>query len=372
MHFSAGIFHCTFYKCGSQWVRDVLSDPAIVNRSRCSLVLSGHDVPSSTWPTLEEAGLASPVYTADATQWLGRSASGHGDRCLVVLRDPRDIIVSLVTSLSLSHTPNEVTSLLRIPLRNAGDDDRILIGIHLFSHWAGQFRSWLECPSAPDLLLVDYAALISDGQATFRLIFDFFGWDIPNELAEEVIGRHSFAATSGGRVPGEENEFSHRRKGISGDWKNHFNQKTGSVFEGAFPGLLRQGGYEADDRWWESLPIEVARQASDADEKLNRSLRVLSEQETQLRVVREAAEQRLRDVETLTTVCELALGEREMYRQAATERLLVIESLDRELKEYRRAEVERVGDSEALKELCYTVQREVESEHKAAAERRAN
>jgi len=295
----AKIFHCTFYKCGSQWVRDVLSEPVLVQHSSFPLLVNGVDVPSSGWPVLDPGGLASPVYTAGFADWQNRPGPGPEDRCVVVTRDPRDVIVSLVVSLALSHTPNEVTSLLRLPIRHASKDDRIRIGIHLFSHWAAQFQSWFGPEFDGDILRLDYAELIADDQAAFRRIFAYLGWEIPEDVATSAINTHSFVATSGGRHPGEENEFSHRRKGIRGDWRNHFSRQTGEMFESVFPGLLAQCGYETGTGWWMDLPQEAAPDSSTVEAQLARLLVAFEAQEKELAIQREAAAQRLRDVETL-------------------------------------------------------------------------
>ena len=132
-------------------------------------------------------------------------------------------------------------------------DDR-----HFFLSWAEPFRSWVDHEQTrPDELRLDYAALIADEQGQFRRIFTFLNWQIPDEVVTEVVARHSFVATSGGRQPGEENEHSHRRKGVSGDWRNHFTRETGTLLEATCPGLLRAGGYVEADNWWESLAEEA-------------------------------------------------------------------------------------------------------------------
>ncbi len=244
------------------------------------------------------------MYTAGFADWQNRPEPDPEDRCLVVTRDPRDIIVSLVLSLALSHTPNEVTSILRLPIRHANKDDRIRIGIHLFSHWAAQFRSWFAPDFDDDILRLDYAELVADEQAAFRRMFAYLGWEIPDEVATTVINTHSFLATSGGRRRGEENEFSHRRKGISGDWQNHFSRQTGEMFETVFPGLLAFCGYEQGTGWWESLPEEAPPDGSTAEGQLARLLEAFAAQEKELAIQREAAEQRLRDVETLHRLYE--------------------------------------------------------------------
>ena len=325
-HDASRIYHCTFYKCGSQWVRDVLTDPTIVAYSQAKLLDSGRDVPSAGWPTVESAGVVSPLYTAGIAEWQSRLEPRETDKCLIVLRDPRDVIVSFVKSLANSHVPNETTSLLRLPLRHASRGDRIRMGIHFFLSWAEQFRSWVDHErTEPDELRLDYAALIADEQGQFRRIFAFLNWQIPDEVVTEVVARHSFVATSGGRQPGEENEHSHRRKGVSGDWRNHFTRETGKLLEATCPGLLRAGGYVEADNWWESLAEEAPVEETSSEVGVGRLLAVMEEQETQLRIIRQAAEQRAHDVEELHGLNKSLRNEVETYRIASEERLRALE-----------------------------------------------
>ena len=293
------IFHFTFYKCGSQWVRDLLSDPAIVAHSHCPLVANGVDIPSQPWPIWVGPGLASPLYTASYVDWLERPNPDPEDRCFLVTRDPRDLVVSLVISLRQSHTPNQETALLRTPFRNASPDDQIRLGCHLFSHWAIQLQSWCTPDRDPNILRIDYDDLIADGQAAFGRIFSYLGWAIPDDIATAVIHSHSFAMTSGGRRPGDENQFSHRRKGISGDWRNHFNRQTGELFETVFPGLLQLAGYEKHSNWWQTLPATTQASPSSAEQQMAQLLAVLETQAKEITVQREAAEDRLQDLQKM-------------------------------------------------------------------------
>lgn len=45
------------------------------------------------------------------------------------------------------------------------------------------------------------------------------------------------------------------RKGISGDWRNHFNRDDGRLFQEYFGKLMLEQGYIDDYDWWEGLPI---------------------------------------------------------------------------------------------------------------------
>jgi hypothetical protein len=71
----------------------------------------------------------------------------------------------------------------------------------------------------------------------------------PNsDLVEEVVRKHSFEVQSG-RKAGEESSTSFLRKGIVGDWKNHFTLESRRKFNEYAGQQLISLGYESDDSW---------------------------------------------------------------------------------------------------------------------------
>lgn len=46
------------------------------------------------------------------------------------------------------------------------------------------------------------------------------------------------------RQMGDENPMSHYRKGISGDWRNYFNEDIENYFQSKTSGIVRELGYE--------------------------------------------------------------------------------------------------------------------------------
>jgi len=72
---------------------------------------------------------------------------------------------------------------------------------------------------------------------------------IPIEMLLKVIYDNRFSQHSGGRARGEENSDSHFRKGICGDWINHFTPRHKDAFKKKYNHLLVKLGYEKDDSW---------------------------------------------------------------------------------------------------------------------------
>jgi len=52
-----------------------------------------------------------------------------------------------------------------------------------------------------------------------------------------------------GRRPGQEDIHAHQRKGIAGDWRNHFTTRVKEVFKQRYGHVLIATGYEPDLNW---------------------------------------------------------------------------------------------------------------------------
>jgi hypothetical protein len=97
--------------------------------------------------------------------------------------------------------------------------------------------------------IIRYEELREVTQVAISCLIDFMGVDFgPSDLAE-VIDRWSFSRMSEGRSPGEEDKESHIRKGISGDWKNHFSPLVKALFMKMSGNFLIETGYELNSDW---------------------------------------------------------------------------------------------------------------------------
>lgn len=75
----------------------------------------------------------------------------------------------------------------------------------------------------------------------------------PNvKRAQFIIDDNSFAQQTG-RNPGEESKSSFLRKGIAGDWRNHFTPEAAEIFDHYCGDALIATGYEPDRSWIDSL-----------------------------------------------------------------------------------------------------------------------
>jgi len=183
-----------------------------------------------------------------------------------IVRDGRDVAVS-----SVYHQWNNATdqggrrklSREKVAKREAYRESPGMFGISgesIFSsaHVAEIARSWSTSVSramADATLLGDnyyqvrYEDLLVEPVGEVRRLLEFLGADSGEEVARECVKAASFEQLSGGRSKGEEDSSSFYRKGIAGDWKNHFTQEDRRVFKEEAGELLIRLGYERDLDW---------------------------------------------------------------------------------------------------------------------------
>lgn len=314
----------TFHKCGSQWVRDVLSSPELQVASGTTLSPGGGTILhiSSDWPEQSDQTFLGPLYNASTSDWMTHRRDS--DKSVVILRDPRDLIVSLLLSSAYSHGTgtNYYFPLLREPLLALDNRNRMILGIFAFRSISQSFSSWSNSVPTTSTYVTKYERLAENPLAEFARIVEFFGWQIPDRLLASVVDRFSFTARSG-RKPGTEEVYSHYRKGVIGDWKNYFDKGVGSLFEGLFPGLLNRLGYEQDSEWPQSLVDEI--EPRRIDETNDGRQPAINE-------LRASLAQSIEDKHWLQYLCREKDQMIEQLSAANKENLAVIESLQRRSK----------------------------------------
>lgn len=200
-----------------------------------------------------------------------------------VIRDPRDCIVSAYFSHRNSHSTKIWPELLehRKKLLSLSTEEGLIAEISFSkelptdSHKLEPFSSinkWNY--NQHNILELRYENMINNEAAFFFNIFEFLGVLSSNNLqyyrekvkklfcnknnCNPVLKKHrlleilklcSFSKLADGRLPGQQNDASHYRKGISGDYLNYFTPEVKACFKKAYPGLLENLKYEVDDKW---------------------------------------------------------------------------------------------------------------------------
>ena len=237
---SPTILHITHWKAGSQWIRKILDQCA-----------PGRTIE----PEVEEAqvryypiqrGMVYPtVYLT--RQELDNVHLPPGTRKFIVIRDLRDTLVSAYFSFKFSHPiltrDNQQVREALAPLDpEAG---MIFLLDRFLTSCANIQLSWLES----DELVLRYEDLLqSDVEILSSALIDRCGLDVEPDQLRAVIVANRFENIAG-RPRGQEDRSAHERKGVAGDWRNHFTPRVTQAFKARFGGLLVATGYEKNLDW---------------------------------------------------------------------------------------------------------------------------
>jgi len=203
-----------------------------------------------------------------------------------VIRDPRDIVVSAYFSHLKSHIKDgwpELTE-IRHDLEACSKTEGLirtidnLTALPIAGTRVNVFAAMHEWKyNHPDILELRYEDIIIDPYGHFLRILRFldlvdeapFGlraqlaWltryvsrtllgprnpplraaRIPSPIALQIVQDYSFERISGGRKKGKENTNAHFRKGVAGDWQNHFDPEISAYFYKRTGDLLSHIGY---------------------------------------------------------------------------------------------------------------------------------
>lgn len=112
--------------------------------------------------------------------------------------------------------------------------------------WHAHVKDWWERPNVGH---VTFEGLLNDPvEEMVQALRAASGEEPRRDLVELAAKRHDFS-NSAGRSTGEEDRRAFRRKGASGDWRNHFTREAAEVFDSFAGDALIEFGY-ADDRAW--------------------------------------------------------------------------------------------------------------------------
>ena len=228
-----------FPKCGGSWVRNsiltYLGKTPNVNARLVSRddVLHGHRLHRSfyRWP-------------------------------IIVVRDPRDTYASLFHHETTLNRVRDVPTVFdrhfrRTPGRDLRDEFADYLEVRLRGRFHPYFtysdfvESWLD---RPGICLVRYEDMLARPEAELSRILAFLGLAADPERVRAAVAENSFANQTrrlygSERAPGQEDATKFLRKGVSGDWKNHFDERSCRIFWEVEGGALRRLGYAGDRGW---------------------------------------------------------------------------------------------------------------------------
>lgn len=116
-------------------------------------------------------------------------------------------------------------------------------------NWPDHIRQWM-IPERDTVAPLSYESLLSEPVDTLtRVLEKFLDEPIDRARVAESVDRHHFDRLAGGRARGTEDRSAFLRKGVAGDWRNHFTKDSAEVFDQYAGEVLVHLGYESDRSW---------------------------------------------------------------------------------------------------------------------------
>ena len=172
--------------------------------------------------------------TAYAIPILGRA------KAILLVRDPRDMLVSLYYSVRYSHiAPGDAWKIVnewRSVAERHSVDEYVLPGA---ADYANRMRSYRGLVASPLTKVFRYEDVIYDKAKWVADICDHFGWDVPAERQREI-------AAGGDVFPDKENYEKHIRQVHPGNYKKKLKPKTISALDDILAADMAPFGYEPD------------------------------------------------------------------------------------------------------------------------------
>ena len=133
--------------------------------------------------------------------------------------------------------------------------------------WADHVKQWAF--DRPNVVPISYEQLSEDCEgALARILPAYTNEPVERERLRATIEKFSFQKISG-RQRGKSDPFSFYRKGIVGDWRNHFTRSAGEVFHQLCGQTLIDLGYEQDASWLDELSDVPASRSDEAETTLS-------------------------------------------------------------------------------------------------------
>lgn len=113
-------------------------------------------------------------------------------------------------------------------------------------NWGEHVRAWY---GKEHVISTHYEKLLADGVGELGRVLELLEGKAPDTWRlKTAVEKFSFFRMTG-RKPGQIDPNSNKRKGIPGDWRNHYTPECSALFHQAFGDVLIDVGYEKNDAW---------------------------------------------------------------------------------------------------------------------------
>uniref|UniRef100_A0A8B9E0G5 Sulfotransferase n=2 Tax=Anser cygnoides TaxID=8845 RepID=A0A8B9E0G5_ANSCY len=234
------------FLAGTVWMTEILS--LIRSRGHPSwsqTVLNSDRMPWFSTRLGLEAALSYPsprLLTCHLPRHIFPKSFSHSTaKVIYTLRDPRDVVVSYYYFSKMCSSYEDPMSFEQF-LRD------FLSGELPHGSWFEHVQGWMEMKDQENFFFITYEELKQDLQGSVRRICQFLGQDLDDDAVSSVVRNASFSAMrenpmcSSVLLPADimdQTKGRFLRKGICGDWKNHFTVAQSETFDRIYQDRMR-------------------------------------------------------------------------------------------------------------------------------------
>ncbi|MEM0983848.1 MAG: sulfotransferase domain-containing protein [Planctomycetota bacterium] len=240
-------------KSGTTWLEKMISSwpgyhelliPDVADYELKSGGSHDYDLPGDTFSRMSGMLVLSKMHVHGSPH-NARVLKDAGVPYAVLFRDLRDVAVS--NFFYVRNTPWH-------PEHPHYADVSVEQGLATFAErtlpaYAEWVRSWQANRDPERSLVLRYEELLADVRSRLAELAGLFRLDASDERLTEIAERNSFRSMSGGREAGQADGSAFVRKGVAGDWVNHFTPSLKDTYKDAIGGFLIEFEYEQDLDW---------------------------------------------------------------------------------------------------------------------------
>ncbi|XP_028985856.1 sulfotransferase family 2, cytosolic sulfotransferase 3 isoform X2 [Betta splendens] len=227
----------TYPKSGTIWMQEIL--PLVLNEGDLTPIRTIPNWDRAPW--LEETRLAvvvdqlkSPRALVTHLPYGLMPPSFHTSKAkaIYVMRNPMDILVS-------SYYFHQMAAFLEDPGTFDEFMDKFLEGRVMFGKWTDHVKSWRGSDLGDRIMFITYEELVEDLPASVRRISAFTGKNLDEDTVQTIAKNCTFSSMKSNQMSNfslvpktymDHDKSPFFRKGVVGDWKNHFSSEQVSRF----------------------------------------------------------------------------------------------------------------------------------------------